>query len=69
MAHPLSGADIATLAAVMRDGGGADRWQDRAAIWGAVLGRAPISGLEHLFATPGTPSRREMEPPVFILGH
>ncbi|MBY8975713.1 sulfotransferase [Rhodobacteraceae bacterium NNCM2] len=69
MAHPLCGADIRTLTSVFRAGGMPDHWLTAAGIWGAALGRAPLSGLEHLLLTPGTPRREEMPPPIFILGH
>ncbi|MCR9254639.1 MAG: sulfotransferase [Alphaproteobacteria bacterium] len=69
MAHPLSGADIDTLAAVFRDGGGPDRLPDRAALWGAVLGRLPATLLEKIFIARALPRAAEMPPPVFILGH
>ncbi|MEO0995716.1 MAG: sulfotransferase, partial [Pseudomonadota bacterium] len=69
MAHPLSGADLGTLASVFRDGGRPDRWGAAAGIWGAALGRAPISALEHALLTPGTPRPEALEPPIFILGH
>ncbi|MEM7178208.1 MAG: sulfotransferase [Pseudomonadota bacterium] len=69
MAHPLCGADIGTLGSVFRDGGMPDRWGSAAAIWGAALGRAPLSMLEHVFLTPGAPQISQMPAPIFILGH
>ena len=67
MAHPLSGADLGTLAAVFRAGGWPDRWGMAAAVWGAALGRAPVSALEHLLVTPRLAERPTA--PIFILGH
>ncbi|MEM0923498.1 MAG: sulfotransferase [Pseudomonadota bacterium] len=67
MAHPLSGADPATLAAVFRAGGWPNRWVMAAAIWGAALGRAPVSAIEHLLITPRLSERPTA--PIFILGH
>ncbi|MEM7505165.1 MAG: sulfotransferase [Pseudomonadota bacterium] len=69
MAHPLCGADLGTLAAVFRAGGAPDRWASALGVWGAALGRAPLSTLEHLIATPSAPRHAEMRPPIFILGH
>ncbi len=69
MAHPLSGADLATLAAVFRAGGRPDRWGQAAGIWAAALGRAPVSALEALWLRGRLPEVSEMPPPIFILGH
>jgi len=69
MAHPLSGADIATLSRVLGEaGGGVDRAR-LAAIWGAVIGRAPFTALEKARADAVVPPLDAIEPPVFILGH
>ncbi|MEO1469173.1 MAG: sulfotransferase [Pseudomonadota bacterium] len=67
MAHPLSGADLGTLAAVFRDGGGADDWRQSAAIWGAALGRLPFTALERAFVR--LPAPDVDGPPLFVLGH
>ncbi|MEM1343729.1 MAG: sulfotransferase [Pseudomonadota bacterium] len=69
MAHPLSGADLATLARVFANAGPPTRWGRAASIWGAALGRAPISALEALWLRGRLPALEEMPPPVFILGH
>jgi hypothetical protein len=69
MAHPLSGADIGTLARVFRDGGGADRGLRAAGIWGSVLARLPFTTLECISVGKRLPELAEMPPPVFILGH
>lgn len=70
MAHPLCGADPATLIRVVRDAGLPDRWGMMAGIVGAVLGRMPITGLEHLATARGAlRAADEMPAPIFILGH
>ena len=70
MAHPLSGADPATLIRVLRTAGRPDHWGQAVAIGGAVLGRAPITGLEYLLtARAARRAAGEMPPPIFILGH
>jgi len=68
-AHPLSGADLATLARVFREGGRPDRLARAAAIWGAAIGRSPLSALERLVMDPRLPRAEDLPPPVFILGH
>jgi len=68
-AHPLSGADPGTLAAVFRAGGRPDRWGRAAAIWGAALARAPFSAIEARAIERHLPGIADMAPPVFILGH
>lgn len=69
MTHPLSGADIGTLARVFRDGGGADRRLRAAGIWASVLARLPFSTLECILIGKRLPALEELPPPVFILGH
>jgi omega-hydroxy-beta-dihydromenaquinone-9 sulfotransferase len=69
MAHPLSGADLGTLARAFRAGGRPDRLGTAAAIWGAALARAPVSALEALAIAPLLPATDDLPPPVFILGH
>ena len=69
MAHPLSGADLGTLAAVFRDGGAPDAWGRAAGIWAAALARWPATALERALIAPRLEPRGEMAPPVFILGH
>ena len=69
MAHPLSGADLGTLARAFRAGGRPDRRGTAAAIWGAAIGRAPVSALEALAVAPFLPATADLAPPVFILGH
>ena len=69
MAHPLLGANIATLARVFRDGGGPDSRAAAARIWGAALGRAPFTALERALVARRLARAGEMPAPVFILGH
>ena len=69
MAHPLSGADIGTLARVFHDGGGVDRGLRGLGIWASVLARLPFSTLECVMLGKRLPELAEMPPPVFILGH
>lgn len=69
MAHPLSGADLATLAAVFRAGGRPDHWGRAAGIWAAALARAPLSALERRLIERHLPAVADLAPPVFILGH
>lgn len=71
MTHPLCGANLSTLKSVFSFAG----WPDRAklakaaGIWGAALGRAPISALEKRLIEKSLPKPEEMEAPIFILGH
>ena len=71
MSHPLCGADLKTLAAVFRYGGApsADKRMKALSIWGAALGRAPISMIEKLVAESSLPKAEDLPPPIFILGH
>ena len=69
MAHPLSGANLGTLAGAFRQGGRPDRWASAAAIWGASLFRAPISLAEKAIMTGRLPAADQIPPPIFILGH
>ena len=45
MAHPLSGADIGTLARVFRDGGGGDHRLRAAGIWASGVAAFAFSPL------------------------
>ena len=70
MAHPLSGADPATLIRVLRTAGKPDRWGAMLGIIGSVLGRAPVSGIEYLLTSgPALRAASQMPAPIFILGH
>jgi len=69
MAHPLSGADLGTLASAMARAGLPENPLATAAILGAVIGRSPFSLAEKLIIEKSLPAVSELEPPVFILGH
>lgn len=69
MAHPLSGADLGTLAAVVGRSGLPDRGLEAAGVAAAALGRWPFSTAERLLIERRLPSREDLPPPVFILGH
>ena len=69
MVHPLSGADLGTVARAFAAGGAPDRWGAAAALCAMALARAPFSALERLAVAPRVPAPAEMPPPVFILGH
>ncbi|HXI88052.1 MAG TPA: sulfotransferase, partial [Parvularculaceae bacterium] len=69
MAHPLSGANIGTLAAVMRRAGLPEKPLTGAAIGLSVLARWPFSTTERIIMDPRLPPTAEMAPPIFILGH
>ncbi len=71
-AHPLHGADPITLLRATRRGGGPDRHRlgAFAGILGASLGRLPITLAERAVMAVRLPAvRRQMAPPVFIIGH
>jgi len=69
MAHPLLGANIATLARAFREGGGPDSRREALGLWGAALGRLPFSAVERALVARRLARAGEPEPPVFILGH
>ena len=70
MAHPLCGADPATLIRVMRVAGLPDKFGGGMGIAGSVLGRLPITGIEHLLTSrAASRAAKDMPPPIFILGH
>ena len=69
MAHPLSGANIGTLAAVIRRAGLPAKPLSGAAIAGAAIGRWPFSALERQLIDRKLPQMESLPPPVFILGH
>lgn len=69
MAHPLSGADIATLAAVVGRAGPPKSAAAAFAIAGAAVARAPVSLLERAVFDRRLPRKQDLSPPVFILGH
>ena len=69
MAHPLSGANIGTLATVMGRSGLPSHPGAGAMIGLAALGRWPFSTAERLVMDGKLPALDEMPAPVFILGH
>ena len=69
MAHPLSGANLGTLAAVVRRGGLPSKPGAAAMIGLAALARWPFSTAERMIMDPRLPAESEMAAPIFILGH
>lgn len=69
MAHPLSGANLGTLATVIGRSGVPSHVGAGAMIGLAALGRWPFSTAEKLVMESKLPTLEEMPPPVFILGH
>ena len=69
MAHPLSGANLGTLAAIVRRGGAPTKVGEGAMIALAALARWPFSTAERLIMGPRLPTESEMPAPIFILGH
>lgn len=70
LAHPLSGADPATLIRALWLNGGVDRGSRLrlAGIAGSAIGRLPFSAAERVWAGLAAPKRLD-PPPVFIIGH
>lgn len=69
MAHPLSGADLGTLARTVARAGLPDKTLEAVGIGAACVFRWPFSTAERLFVANRLPEADEMPPPVFILGH
>jgi LPS sulfotransferase NodH len=69
MAHPLSGADWATLSRVVGEAGDGIDQRRLLAIRAAVLGRLPFTAFEKARAEAVLPPLADLPPPVFILGH
>ena len=69
MAHPLSGANLGTLATVIGRSGAPSRALRGAAIGLAALGRWPFSTAEKIVMENKLPALEDMPAPVFILGH
>ncbi|MEO1135152.1 MAG: sulfotransferase [Pseudomonadota bacterium] len=69
MAHPLSGANLGTLAAVTARSGLPSHPAQGAIITLAALARWPFSTAEKLIMENKLPRLEEMPAPVFILGH
>lgn len=68
MAHPLSGADLGTLASVAARAG-LPMKAEAAMIALAALGRAPFTIGERLVMEGRLKAAEDLPPPVFILGH
>ncbi len=68
MAHPLSGANLGTLAAVVRRAGPPKKIASASLIAAAALARWPFSTVERLMIERSLPSADSLAP-VFILGH
>jgi len=69
MAHPLSGANLGTLASVIGRSGLPSHVGAGAGVALAALGRWPFSMAEKLIMESRLPAIDEMPAPVFILGH
>lgn len=69
MAHPLSGANLGTLASVVGRAGLPEKPLAGAAIAGAAIARWPFSAIERLVMEDRLPKASDLAPPVFILGH
>ncbi|MEO1192040.1 MAG: sulfotransferase, partial [Pseudomonadota bacterium] len=70
-AHPLSGADLITLARVLSKAGPlpTSAWPQIALAFGSGLGRAPFSLLERGYVALRRRGRPLDPPPLFLLGH
>ena len=69
MAHPLSGANLGTLATVTGRSGLPGKPLEGLGIVGAGLARWPFSTAERLIMESRLPKIEDMPAPVFILGH
>ena len=69
MAHPLSGADPATLAAIVGRAGLPDKPLAGVGVALAVAARQPFSLVERMAIESSLPAENELPPPVFLLGH
>lgn len=69
MAHPLCGANLGTLAAVVNRGGLPSKPGAAAMIGLAALARWPFSAAERAIMESRLPAEDEMPAPIFILGH
>ncbi|MGE0409339.1 MAG: sulfotransferase [Amphiplicatus sp.] len=69
MAHPLCGANIGTLTAVVARAGAPSKIGAGAMIAAAALARWPFSTAERIAIGGRLPAAAAMKPPVFILGH
>jgi len=70
-AHPLAGADLATLLALLSSCGGLapHRWPAVAGMVGAALGRLPFTLGERAWVALARRGRGLETPPLFVLGH
>ena len=69
MPHPLSGANIGTLARVVQRAGAPTKALTGMAIAGAALARWPFSTAERLVMETRLPRAEYLPPPLLILGH
>lgn len=71
LTHPLSGADPATLLAVLRRNGmvSARHLPQLAMVAGSVLGRAPFSLMERFYVRRKLARAPRPAPPIFLVGH
>jgi len=69
MAHPLSGANLGTLASVVARAGMPEKPLSAAMIAGAAMARWPFSAAEKILVEHRLPKASDLAPPVFILGH
>lgn len=69
MAHPLSGADLETLARAIGRAGLPAKPLTGAAVALAALARWPFSTVERFRIEGSLPKKEELAPPIFILGH
>ncbi|MEQ8750552.1 MAG: sulfotransferase, partial [Amphiplicatus sp.] len=69
MAHPLCGANPATLFSVIQRAGLPEKPASAAMIALSVAARWPFSTAERVMMESRLPAADEMAPPVFILGH
>ncbi|MEM6413449.1 MAG: sulfotransferase [Pseudomonadota bacterium] len=69
MAHPLSGANPTSLAAVVARAGMPSNALKAASIFGAVFARQPFSLAERMMIESRLPRLDDMPAPIFLLGH
>lgn len=69
MAHPLSGSDPATLAAVLRRAGAPTKMLTFTGIAASIVARQPFSIGERIVMDSRLPRKDDLPPPIFLLGH
>jgi len=71
LAHPLCGANLATLLSALADSGGVarERLPQAAIALGACVGRLPFTALERHYVAGRLSRAPPIEPPIFIVGH